>query len=87
MRNMACFIVLLMVLSAPVLAGYSYVSRDQRALPPPAPMAPQGAYPMTFTDYQTTSSPMGNMDTMQTQSVGTYGDSHPRSHPIRLNRP
>ena len=56
-------------------------------LPPPAATMPQGTYPMIFTDFQTQSSPMGNLDTMQTQSVGTYGDSHPRSHPIPLDQP
>lgn len=58
------------------------------ALKPPPPTFPQtgGHSPLSYTDTYTQSWPRGGaLDQMTLQSVGTYGDYHPQSHPIPID--
>ena len=82
MRNIVLLFSL--ILSGLALAGEIPTNPD--TIMPPAPSSPQGQLPMTFTDDQTSSYPASDMDTMQTQTTGTYNDEHPTSRPIPLEK-
>ncbi|OGV25718.1 MAG: hypothetical protein A3F18_01435 [Legionellales bacterium RIFCSPHIGHO2_12_FULL_37_14] len=61
---------------------------DPKALKPPPPSYPQtgGHSPLSYTDSYTQTWPRGGtLDQMTLQSVGTYGNYHPKSHPIPLD--
>lgn len=72
-----------------VLSGFCFageIPRDPNTIMPPGYSCPQCTLSMTFTDEQTTMHPRGDLDTMLTQSTGTYNDQHPTSHPIPLDQ-
>ncbi|MCX7115492.1 MAG: hypothetical protein NTW08_06265 [Gammaproteobacteria bacterium] len=85
-------IILPILTSLLILCGTSFADEmpppNPLKLPPPPPLAPrtQTLAPLSGTDSATTTYPESNMDTIQTQSLGTSGDNHPQSHPIPLDQ-
>jgi hypothetical protein len=80
--------VMLIILALGLICPVSFseeIPRNPQAILPPNPSMPQsGDRVISGTDSYTQFGPSGDMNTMITQSTGTYGDYNPASHPIPL---